>query len=548
MSIGLWRYPLSLRSTLSTKNKKPNNPNVETTIWADNNNALNAPRARSLLSSALIALLLFVSKLVCLPLIILYRLFTKIFAKQISLAYRLKLFYPTIIYFGKFFFFSLAVSIVAFILVVINGLHIRFVRQFHPLLLIPAFLLALSLFVTIRSFVCFAKPIYFIRLCFKHEDEVINGSRVRVYTGLPGCGKSLSMTYDGYLISKHQHKDLVFEHYDLEAAKHYKGFKQFPEAMQKDKEKILNVVASSVLHINNNPDAIPLLHSNYPIMDRLSRFNHQISIDHYLQNKRIPENAVWLLDESADIFSNRRSVGVTKSIEAENAILSDILSKLRHYGNWYMLFAEQDGAENFVGLRRVATSREFLNCEKLCRPTRLIHKLNRLTDTVLARGGFVRGVSKRKSLRRYDKLLNKFLFWRYDRLARKINSIGFFVVTYKDSAFSKSFLSTRNSTYAMPMNMPVKYESRTYRNDYVCQDKELLLSTFGNLFMPRTHKTTLFDKRKLITSLVDALNDDSRKHIKKRYGKDKFDIIDILLKNDDALAYAQKLAKRSNPP
>jgi len=227
----------------------------------------------------------------------------------------------------------------------------------------------------------------------------MDGSRVREYTGLPGAGKSLTMTYDAYIVALHQYLDLRFEHHYYTAAKKYDNFGNPAPELLADKERILLSLQESVaLYAKSyEQDPIPLLYSNYPIFDRNGDFSAIVSVDHYLQNLRIPENGVLVLDEGADLFSNQRSIQSNKPIH-ENEAIADLTSKPRHYFNGYLFFAEQDGGELFIAIRRVATVRECQRCEKVCLPERLLYKKTKLRNSVMARGGFVNGVSKKKRL------------------------------------------------------------------------------------------------------------------------------------------------------
>jgi len=492
----------------------------------------------------LLELLLAVLKLALLPLIILGKIILKLLERPIDFFVSIKLYYPTLIYFGKFFIVALSVTVGAGAWVTLNGIHIRIVHQFEPHLLIPIGLFILSLYITIRTFVCFAKPMFYIRLSFRHAESVISGSRVREYTGLPGAGKSLSMVYDSYIVAMHQYEDLLFEGHYQKAIKQYDNFGNPNPDILADKERILKTVTESVELYKEQRELppIPLLYSNIPIADREGHFSSKVTIDHYLQNNRVAENGVLVLDEGADLFSNQRSIQANKPVH-ENELLADFTSKPRHYFNGYLFFAEQDGGELFIGIRRVATARECQQFSKVCLPERLLYKQAKLRNWVMTRGGFINGKSKKKALRRYDRIINKWLFRRYVRLVRRIGRIGFFVVNYRDYMPSRTTVTIGTGKAVMPINMPVGYETRAYRNDYVCLDKKLSLDIFSNLYIKRSNKSTLFDGRKVVAELVDKLTPSELKLINDKHGNNRAKMIDLLAKSDLALEYAEQILR-----
>jgi len=91
--------------------------------------------------------------------------------------------------------------------------------------------------------------------------------------------------------------------------------------------------------------------------------------------------------------------------------------------------------------------------------------------------------------------------------------------------------------------MPVHYETRAYRNDYVCLDKELKLDIFSNMYIKRSNKTTLMDSRKAVEALVDSMTPAELKLINDKYGNNRAKMIDLLAKSDLARIYAEQIKR-----
>jgi len=342
------------------------------------------------------------------------------------------------------------------------------------LIFAPCFISAIiTLYLLVRAFV----PFYYIHKVFQHEGEVIETGRANVYDGSPGTGKTLSMTYDGVLLSGYSFCEMIFKKCLQEAKERDKRKPPFDNA---EDEKRFNAIRETVDYYKNNPDKIPCLVSNYGVKIG-EQFSTKLLKSHYLQKNKLHEGAVTLQDESADILSNQRSQPKGKTdeekreIAKENDLINETVSKMRHYGDWYMLFAEQDSAENYIGIRRVVSKNRYLTkLIKVCTPDRYIKRFEKIKSKVI-RKDFCTDKQYKKAV----------------KLQNLISKIGFFKIYYEDRGNSqKSNKVIDDGWYALPINLPFKYATRAYQLQYKAIDNEINLKEHKSLYLPPKNKKT----------------------------------------------------------
>ncbi|GHU98549.1 hypothetical protein FACS1894211_02470 [Clostridia bacterium] len=356
-------------------------------------------------------------------------------------------FIPTLVYFGLPFFIGLLNLIVALIMA-IKFLFVGYI--------VWAFVAGVLSFVfTIR----FARPLFAVRGVLKYEKNLSNGGRVRLSDGPPETGKTLTQTYNAHFMARKCWAELLIEYY-LIKARRKRG------DMETVYDEILNKsILETVDYYVGHPEQIPLLVANYAIKDG-DRFCSRLEFAHFLQEKRLPERGVISDDECADDLSNRRSQSRDPVIQLQNEILSDTFSKERHYGEWYMFFAEQNSGEPFNGLRRVVgINRELQSCDKVCLPQFLLRLYNRHSLKIL-----LKGFCTQRRLRRLEKL------------GSKISRIGFFEIRYRDYGNNeKGIRDLGKGKYYIPINLEFRYSSRGYMPYYKCLNDPLEMKPFNSL-------------------------------------------------------------------
>lgn len=350
-------------------------------------------------------------------------------------------------YFFKPFFVSLLCTLIWFFVWRLWKFYAIFI-DFDMVYFFVFVIFILLLFFTVRFTIFFGKVFYYRKAVEKHENNLMDG-RVMIYEGAPGSGKSVSMTYDMYIIAKKCFDDLTYQYFytDYGVRKNYIDFKN-KEVLQ----AYQSIKDSYTLYANNN--AIPLLFANYAIMEKSTgNYCYRADFDMFLQKIRLPENAVIAYDESAEDLSNQRSKVTVHDLKLkkENEIVNDFLSKERHYFNGYLGFAEQDSEENFIGLRRVVYKNLYLTgLSKVCLPMFLLGRFENCRKKII----------KRKKCT--DKLFKKITV-----LQKKIVRIGFLKINYEVRGnMQKSRAVLESGWYALPCNMPFVYSDRFYRFDY----------------------------------------------------------------------------------
>jgi hypothetical protein len=360
-------------------------------------------------------------------------------------------FAPTLVYFAVPFF----VSAVDFAVWLALALTLR-APVFFALAAGSFALLFPALVKTARVFV-------YIRGVAKYEKGLSRGGRVRLSDGPPETGKTLTQTYNAWFMARRRWAELLIDYY-ISLAKEKRG-----DPLTVYDGILTKSVKETVEYYVAHPGQIPLLIANYAIRDG-ARHCSKLEFAHYLQEKRLPERGVVSDDECADRLSNQRSKSVDKAVMAENAVLSETLSKERHFGDWYMFFAEQNSGEPFNGLRRVvAFNRELQSCDKVCLPVFLLNRLDRICVRVLRDG-----VCPPERLKRIE------------RLGRWIGKIGFFKIRYVDYANAeKGVRETGKGKYYLPLNLGFVYSPRGYMPYYKALNKPLDMSPFDSLMTER---------------------------------------------------------------
>jgi len=373
-------------------------------------------------------------------------------------------FLPTLIYFGIPFLVSIALYGILYALAPLHVL-IPSLRTPTLLALVKLAMHALLLGIAIACTAKFALPLFYMRKVALHNSEVLKIGRVTTFEGEPSSGKSLTMTYDSIILANHSECEQRFT-YLLQKGKEKNSFvKPFKNI---DEYWRFKSVEDSIQAYQNAPDTIPYLFSNYPIWQG-SRRSCAITLNHFLQKQRLCEGAVVAQDESADIVSNTRSKAkVDSDTWKENETINEFVSKERHFGDWYMSFAEQDSGENFIGIRRVVKCNRYLErLDKVCLPHFLIRRFEKLKGKIL---------NKDNCTHKYYKKIM--------RLKRMIGKIGFFRIEYSDRGNSqKSRRKTAEGYLVLPINMAHSYETRAYFYDYKPLHKAIKLEPHTSMYV-----------------------------------------------------------------
>jgi hypothetical protein len=315
----------------------------------------------------------------------------------------------------------------------------------------------------------FLRPFWHIYKVFEHERETLDKGRGVTLDGAPGTGKTLTMTYDGFVLAERveaEHRLAVL----LQQGKE-KNSDVNPYASMDDYWRHLTI-RQAVAYYDAHPEIISYLVANYPIQ-KDGRYSAELTTNHLLQLERLPEGSVIRIDESADGLSNKRSKPQVSSAEkqaiyGENEVIDETFSKERHFGDWWIGLAEQDSKENYIGIRRVVSiNRNLRAMRRVCTPLRLIKRFEKL---------------KCKILRKNDCTYKQYV--KAYRLKRRVNSIGFFAFEYLDSTTdTQTDKEKERGMYSLPMNLPFQYATRAYQFQYKPLAKEIDMRVFDSLYL-----------------------------------------------------------------
>ena len=321
----------------------------------------------------------------------------------------------------------------------------------------------------IVTFVKMFRPFWFIRKVNQHDDE-ISGDSVVTYDGAPRTGKTYSMTYDGvFLAGTAYFENKVDDLINAAKVEMGDGFKKWEDCAR------AKVLRDSIQN-EESKGGIPMLYSSYPIEEN-GQFSSRLYYSHFVQRSRLPEGVVALQDESADLFSNKRSNATHNSKDyRENALLDETTSKIGHFYDGKLRFAEQDNNENYIGLRRVcAYNRYIYHREELCRPWRLIRRYEKIRGKI-----FRAGVCSPK---RYAKI---------KRLKKRIDGVGFFRFWYKDTGNTERDNGTlREGNYILPLDLDFHYQTRAFLFQNAALQKNFTSTLWSSLYL----RTEDIDKR-----------------------------------------------------
>ena len=371
-----------------------------------------------------------------------------------------KRFRATIWYFGKNFIISAGAVFPFFFLPPVWQAWRDIWTAFSPLrLALVLFSVALLVFALV-SLGRFLLPFWYIRKVREHDREIERG-RVTTYDGAPGVGKTLSMTYDGVILAQFSESELWYDYIMNGARLSAENCKDI-----NDFWKVATVRETAEFLADTN--GMGILFANYPIeVDGL--LCCKLTKEHFLQRERLPERAVVLLDESADLFPcSRHNEKRDSEAGIENAIYNETFSKERHYFNGYILANEQDNKENYIGLRRVVSCNRYLHArEEVCRPNRLIRRFERRKRKILKRGYADYSTYRKMS-----------------RLKAKIDKIGFMKIYFLDLGNTeKPGAELGEGYFVLPMNLPFKYETRAHQFAYKALTERIRAEVFESLYL-----------------------------------------------------------------
>jgi hypothetical protein len=271
-------------------------------------------------------------------------------------------------------------------------------------------------------------------------------------TGAPGCGKSSSGLYEAVVMARKMWKELQWKYF-----KYYK--KKVKPAYWSEIEYSYTVFSSG--------KNVPCLLSNIPVYVD-GKYTAHVGKEHFEQREPLPGYCVLFVDEigamlSVDMARERMSNG-------EDAVnIADFCRLARHYGDWRIVCTEQDGANIYIEVRRVASKNEYMLYQRwVLRPYLFLW-------TFLI---FCKVAINVKCLRKVIIPPLRFL----EKLCKSIGYRKYRYLTENNTEHERG-METGKRTFYLPSMLNFRYDERTFRNFYKCRHKKINLHIFDNLVL-----------------------------------------------------------------
>lgn len=262
---------------------------------------------------------------------------------------------------GRLYYINLC--LIAFVLTIILLCHFKF--DFKNITL----LILLALF----SLPAFAKFGHWLVLFFWHLKYInsikfsqkTNSSQAR--GGAPGSGKSSSMYHDGIIMAQMSWREICYKVFLIKC--HI-----FKTKKTRSQEWDDRAIMETYNFYKSHKQFIPCLFSKYTVTDRQGRISQKLTLDHLQAKRKLLYGSVLLYDEiGQDLPAMLKFIDdVNKDVDLKK--VADFMRYLRHYGNFKIIFTEQDPKNMFIGNRRVTDlNRKFIKQEPAMQPKYLIY-------------------------------------------------------------------------------------------------------------------------------------------------------------------------------
>lgn len=216
---------------------------------------------------------------------------------------------------------------------------------------------ALAIFTVIG----FCRFWYFYTLNKLYDSSVISSSYgTSTNVGQPGDGKTSVSVYDAYINAMYNWSELTKEMYLC--------CRQLPEwQAMGDTQKLEHfdeVLKAYKFYSSNSDHYIPCLHSNVAITDRVGRSAYKLPITVYEQSIALPYMACCFIDE----IGQEANLNVDVIKKSRNLSVSHFFRFVRQFCGGKLFATEQDPANIYIDVRRVAKNRYMLGQHPVLKP------------------------------------------------------------------------------------------------------------------------------------------------------------------------------------
>lgn len=291
---------------------------------------------------------------------------------------------------------------------------------------------------------------------FNHIWEIRNYNQSsQARGGVPGSGKSSSMCNDALIMAEMAWRQICYEYFLIQ--RHIWKPKE-NRSSEWDKRSICECYEFYISH----PEYIPCLYSKREnvIFDNKGRRSQIVTLDHLQGKRKLLYRAVIAYDEIGKDLP-----AMTKFIDEQNKDvnlkeISDFMRYLRHYGNFKVIFTEQDVNNMFIGNRRVTGQNiYFIEQKNVLRP-KIFELLKYFHIWLISK---IQSKHKNKFTKILSVIFSKYILG-FDNF---LSSLGFRKYKYKIGGNSdKSLVKEKNGSFVLMPHLNCHYDNRSGKFDY----------------------------------------------------------------------------------
>lgn len=294
---------------------------------------------------------------------------------------------------------------------------------------------------------------YKVRLC-KHSSQARGGA--------PGTGKSSTMYYDGILMAEMAWRRICYEYFLIKCG----IFKT-----KKSRSKLWDekAIIECYKFFKSHKEYIPCLYSKYTVYDKHGRRSQKLTLKHLESKRKLLYRSVLLYDEIGQDLPAMLKFMDDQNKDVDLKKVADFMRYLRHFGNFKIIFTEQDVSNMYIGNRRVTDlNRLFIEQKAVLQP-KVFLVMQYFLEWFFA---------KIQESNEYTKLISVMFGNLLKEFDNFVNNIGFRRYRYKDIGNNDKSLikETRGTIYLKPSlncsydNRQNKYIYNAVNNDYIADN------------------------------------------------------------------------------
>ena len=298
----------------------------------------------------------------------------------------------------------------------------------------------------VACFISYEKHVWNVR-------QYQNASQSR--GGGPGCGKSSSMYNDGIILAEMSWRMICYEHFLLK-------YHIWKPKEGRSEEWDRRAIEECFNFFKKHKEFIPCLWSKDTIVDKYGRKSQKLTLDHLQQKKKLLYRAILLYDEIGKDLPALLKLMDDQNKDVDLREVSGFMRYLRHYGEFKIIFTEQDVKNMFKDNRRVTDENIlFSNQVTVMRPIifKLIQYFHRWYIAKI----------EEKTPRWMSKSLSVLIGRYFKAYDNWLSYIGFRKYNFHFIGnVDKSLVKEKKGSFILMPHLNCHYDSRANRYKYKC--------------------------------------------------------------------------------